>query len=285
MRIRRSRSLALVAVTGLGAGLIVLPPAAAASSAGAAMIRGGHFSPNTPGVDVYLTAFAGKTTRLWLSGVGYGDVSGYERFAPGLYAVSMRPHGAAPSTPAALSWTLDARPGAAYTACAVGLNAQLHGIVLHDDLQPAPAGEARVRVIQAASRAPRADVVATGGPALARGVAFSTSTNYTLIHAGDYTIKASAVGNPALQATTRASFAPDSVHTVVVLDARSRGITTRVLDDATGAAVAPVGAPPAGAGGTARAPDDWVYGAVPGLVAVLATAVAGALVLRKRRTT
>ena len=68
-------------------------------------------------------------------------------------------------------------------------------------------------------------------------------------------IKASAVGDPTLQATTRMTWKPDTVHTVVVLDAKGHGITLSVLDDATGAAVEPVGAAPAGGGGTATTPE------------------------------
>ena len=94
MNIRGSRVLAFAAAAGL-CGAMAGVPAVSVAQAPAAMIRGGHFSPNTPGVDVYLTSFAGKKTTLWLSGVGYGDVSAYQRFAPGLYSVSMRPHGAA----------------------------------------------------------------------------------------------------------------------------------------------------------------------------------------------
>jgi hypothetical protein len=245
------------------------------------MIRGGHFSPNTPGVDVYLTSFAGKKTTLWLSGVGYGGVSAYQRFAPGLYSVSMRPHGAAESTPAALTWTLDARAGAAYTACAVGLNAHLHGIVLDDDLQATPSS-ARVRVIQAASRAPHATVVAVGQPPLASNVAFATSTHYSTVRSGSYTLDASAAGNAGVHASTHASFAPDSVHTVVVLDSKTRGITMRVLDDATGAAVAPVGAAPAGGGGTAHTTGGGADALFYALLAILGALVAGAFTMRLR---
>jgi hypothetical protein len=285
------RSIAYIAVATVIFALGVSLPATAAANGSAdrtAMIRGGHFSPDTPGVDVYLTSFAGKTTKLWLSGVGYGDVSGYERLKPGLYAVSMRPHGAAPSTPAALSWTLDARPGAAYTACAVGLNAKLHGIVLHDDLAPAPSGQSRVRVVQAASRANHADVVAVDGPTIAHNVAFATSTQYTDVAAGHYTIKASAVGDSSVQASARVTLKPDSVHTVVVLDSHGSGITVRVLDDAAGASVPPVGAAPTGGGGTAGSGagfPDWLYGAVPGGIAVLVTAGAAAAALRRRQLT
>jgi hypothetical protein len=270
------------------AGLAVLVSAALAPApAGAAaqhdaMIRGGHFSPDTPGVDVYLTSFRGNTTTLWLSGVGYGDVSGYQRITPGLYAVSMRPHGAAASTPAALSWTLDARAGDAYTACAVGLNAKLHGIVLHDDLAAAPAGKARVRVIQAASRAPHATVSAIGGPTIADDVAFSDSTSYADVAAGTFTVRASAVGDASVRATARLSLAADSVHTIVVLDAPTKGITIRALDDATGATVAPVGAVPAGGGGTAHSSGTNPL-AVGALIVGLLIAAAGGVSLGRQR--
>jgi hypothetical protein len=36
-------------------------------------------------VDVYLTSFAGGSTKLALSDVGYGAVSDYSRLAPGQY--------------------------------------------------------------------------------------------------------------------------------------------------------------------------------------------------------
>jgi uncharacterized protein DUF4397 len=263
------------------------PAAKAARAPAAAMIRGGHFSPDTPGVDVYLTAFQGKTTTLWLSGVGYGDVSGYRRITPGLYAVSMRPHGAKASTPAALSWTLDAQAGAAYTACAVGMNAQLRGIVLHDDLAPAQSGTARVRVIQAASRATHTDVVASGGPALGHDVAFATSTKYTSVPAGSYLLRATAVGHASVRTSARVSLAADTVHTVVVLDAKGGGITLRALDDASGATAMPAGAVPAGGGGAAVRPSadgNGLWEVLAGLAAVLALGLAGALGRRRSRT-
>ena len=58
------------------------------------------------------------------------------------------------------------------------MNAQLHGIVLHDELNPASAGSGRVRVIQAASRAPQATIQATNGPTVATDVPFATATAY-----------------------------------------------------------------------------------------------------------
>lgn len=286
----RRRAALVAALTLCAAAVLVGGPATGAtahsSAQNSAMIRGGHFSPDTPGVDVYLTAFQGGTTTLWLSGVGYGDVSGYQRLAAGLYAVSMRPHGAPESTPPALSWTLDARPGAAYTACAVGMHSDLKGVVLPDDLSAPPAGHARVRVIQAASRAPQADVT-VGSSTIAQGVAFGTSSNYTDVPAGSASVTATAVGKPTVTTTTHATLAPESVHTVVVLDAQTSGITARVLDDATGATTMPVGAVPAGGGATAAhaALPAWAAVAFAVLVVLMSGVTAAAATIRQRHST
>ncbi|MEP7180234.1 MAG: DUF4397 domain-containing protein, partial [Pseudonocardiales bacterium] len=220
---------------------------------------------------VYLTAFAGGITKLWLSSVGYGDVCGYERVTPGLYAVAMRPHGAPASTPAALSWTLKAGAGKAYTAAAVGMNKQLKGIVLHDELAQPRAGSGSLRVIQAASRAPHVDVLAQGGPSIARGAAFATQSAYTPVPAGSVSLVAQSVEKPAIEARANVAIAAGSIGTVVVLDAPHGGITLRTLLDAAGASAVPVGSVPAGGGGTA--------GAVPPRTAWLALSltVAGAL--------
>src|ERR1700753_4423563 len=101
---------------------VALSAAPASAAPPAAMVRGAHFSPDTPSVDVYLTSFSGGTTTLALSNVGYGDVSKYQRLQPGLYTVGMRSAGASPSTPVVFSWKLDATPGSAFTALAIGMN-------------------------------------------------------------------------------------------------------------------------------------------------------------------
>src|ERR1700722_7165513 len=73
-------------------------PAGAAPTSAEAFVRGAHFSPDTAAVDVYLSAFSGGTSTLWLSDVSYGDGSAYHAMTPGVYAVSMRPHGASSLT-------------------------------------------------------------------------------------------------------------------------------------------------------------------------------------------
>ncbi|MEP7021070.1 MAG: DUF4397 domain-containing protein [Pseudonocardiales bacterium] len=266
------RLLSMIAAVGLLFGTALATCTSPASAAEPdALVRGAHFSPDTPGVDVYLTAFAGGTTMLWLSSVGYGDVSSYERVTPGLYAVAMRPHGAAASTPAALSWTLKAGAGRAYTAAAVGMNKQLKGIVLRDELAQPRAGTGSLRVIQAASTAPHVDVLAQGGPTIARDAAFATQTSYTAVPAGSISIVAKSVGKPSIQASAHVTVAAGSIGTVVVLDTPNGGITLHTLLDAAGAGTVPFGSVPAGGGATAAgAPQrtDWL---------ALSVTVAGAL--------
>jgi Domain of unknown function (DUF4397) len=278
--LRHALVLAATAALALAAPALTSTRAAAAPATANAVIRGAHFSPDTPGVDVYLTAFSGGTSALWLTDVGYGDVSPYRAIASGLYAVSMRPHGAAASTPPALSWTLDAKPGAAYTAAAVGMNSQLHGIVLSDQLTPPAPGTGLVRVIQAASRAAHADVVAVGGQVVAQDAAFATSSPYRTVPAGTWPVTARAVGGTNLSTTANVSIASGSIDTIVLLDAKGSGLTLRTIVDAAGAALAPTGPIQTGGGGTAGSSSP------PAALAALALAIAGlgaAVFVRGRR--
>lgn len=278
-----------VLVAGIAVALLVGPGAVSSSAAPAgssratyAFVRAAHFSPDTPGVDVYLTAAAGESTHLWLSGVGYGDVSPYRRLPAGLYAVSMRAHGAAPSTPAALTWTLNARAGQAYTAAGVGINKQLRGIILRDELTPPSAGHGRVRVIQAASRAPRASVMAENGTVVARSAAFAATTPYTTVPAGTWPVHARSLSAPSFAADASVQIASGSVSSIVLLDGKAGGITIRAVTDAAGAPIMPVGSAPAGGGGTARRPADVGIGGA--LLGVLAMVGIGAIGLRRATT-
>lgn len=251
-----------------------------------AVIRAAHFSPNTPGVDVYLTSYSGATAALWLSDVGYGDVSKYRTIKPGLYFVSMRKHGAAASSPAALKWTLNAKPRRAYTAAAVGMNAHLKGIVLSDRLGSPSNGHGLVRVIQAASRAPRADVVAEPHKVVASNAVFATATHYASVPAGKWTVRAAAVPK-SVSATTAVTVQPGSVNSLVVLDSKGKGIELRSIEDASGAARSPRGAVDAGGGGMAPAPQGGGHSAVTTNIALAAagSALSALLVLAVRRRT
>lgn len=277
-------------VLATGATLAVSAPAHAADPG--AMIRGAHFSPTTPGVDVYLSSFSGGSSRLWLPSVTYGAVSPYQRITPGLYTVAMRAAGASANTKPVLSWTLNARSGKAYTVAGIGAGASVRGIVIGDDLSSPPAGQGRVRVIQAASRAPVVTVTAKNGPVIARAAAFATTTAYANVPAGRWTLSAVSGDRTAPVSTSAAVSVVSGVNTsVLLLDAKSSGITLRTVQDSSSAATAPVGSVPAGGGGTAGLPrastgstNGWSGLAGVGALTMV-TALAGASWSRRRRST
>lgn len=266
----------------------VVPPTIASAGAAAApgqtaFVRAAHLSPDTAAVDVYLTAFSGGTKTLWLSDVGYGDISNYRRMAPGQYAVSMRKHGAAPSSAPALTWTIELRSGRAYTAAAIGEQDKLHGVILMDTLAPPPAGSGLVRVIEASSHAGHVALSAVGGPVLCKDCAFGETTGYVTVRAGRWTVVARSRTHGSLTSSVDVSINSQSIVSLVVLDSSVGGVVLKSLVDAKGAANPPQGPIPAGGGGTAPAAhsDGAVTDAVA-LAVVLSVALWG--FVRRRRS-
>ena len=87
-RARRVVAVALCALLApLLAPLLTSGPAVAAGPVG--YVRLAHLSPDTPDVDVYLSAVSGGTAQRF-PGVGYGTVSTYLSVPVGTYAVAMR---------------------------------------------------------------------------------------------------------------------------------------------------------------------------------------------------
>jgi Domain of unknown function (DUF4397) len=233
-------------------GALVIAPTTASAAGSDAYVRAAHFSPDTGGVDVYLTAFSGGTSTLWLSDVGYGDVSPYRAMPAGNYAVSMRPHGASAASAPALTWSVNLVAGSDYTAAAVGMNAQLHGIVLPDTTSLPGSGKALVRVVQASSQAGHASVKASDGTVLTSDTAFGAASDYVSVAAGSDTFTALSSTQPSLTSASQLTVASGSVSSLVVLDKAGGGITLRSVLDAVGASAVPIGSVPAGGGGTAR---------------------------------
>jgi Domain of unknown function (DUF4397) len=252
-KVIRSMSAAAVVVALIGATTIGSAGAAApaAGSATDAFVRGAHFSPDTASVDVYLTAFSGGTSTLWLSDVGYGDVSAYRQIAAGVYAVSMRPHGAPTSQKPVLSWTLNIKAGSAYTAAAIGMSSQIRGVVVADTLAPPPAGTGLVRIIQASSQAGHVSVQANGGPVLTSDTGFGSITSYQAVPTGSWTLRAESSSKPGLSGTATVAIRSASINSVVLLAARGGGLVLRTVLDAAGTSNVPSGGVPAGGGGTA----------------------------------
>ena len=189
------RVLILIAAFGAALGL-ALAVAAPAMAADQAYLRLAHLSPDTPKVDVYVASVADPGNSFVVPGVGYGAVSPYRPVAPGSYVVSMRAAGAPKDSPPVISTTVDAKAGQAYTVAGTGLSASLGLTVLNDQLDLPPAGKAAVRCINGAVSASSVDLGQAGKQPWATGVKFATTTQYTDVNAGTWTLRVTAPGKP-----------------------------------------------------------------------------------------
>jgi Domain of unknown function (DUF4397) len=265
------RTLATVALLVLGLGVAVAGTARASqgSASSTGWIRLAHLSPNTPAVDVYLYAFGDSDAMIVLHHVSYGTVSPYEQVAAGDYSVAMRAAGAAATTAAVLSTSVDISAGHAYTVAGMGPESGLRLAVLSDQLT-APSGQALVRVIEA-SLVQRVATVTFNGQTLASKLTFGSVSSYQTVAPAAGTISVTdGSGHVNSQLTLKA----DTVHTVVVLDG-TNGLKAVDLLDAAGNTDDPVGGVATGFGGTAphgpSSPLPWLVAIAAGL-AITATA-------------
>ncbi|WP_194902561.1 DUF4397 domain-containing protein [Quadrisphaera sp. INWT6] len=280
------------AVVLLAAAALLLPATSAAAAtapaeqpeageAQPAWVRATHLVPDLPQMDVSLVSLAGGGTTT-VEGAGYGDVSTYVRVPAGGFTVEVRGEGADPASVPVLSTTLQADPGRAYTIAALGTAQDARLVPLQDDLTPPAQGQARVRVLSAASSASSVDVSAVDGPVVARGAAFGGSTTYADVPAGRWTLRAAAAsGTTTAAATTAVDLAAGSTYTLAVTDGPDGELQVTPVADAAGAAAVPVGGAATGAGGTATAHPD-APALVGGSLGALAAAGLGALVLVRR---
>ena len=231
------------------AGLLLAGPGVAGATQGDSYLRLAHLSPDTPNVDVYVASVSDPAKSFVVPGVGYGAVSAYQPLPSGAYVISMRGAGAAADSPAVISTSVDARPGAAYTVAGVGMSAELGLSVLSDKLETPAAGKASVRVINGAASVPAVDVGPANGPSWAGPVKFGTDTPYVDVPLGTWNLKVSTPGGgPAL--TTPCELDANSTYTVLLVD-RGGALKAEVLTDSAGSKVVPSGGVNAGYGGAA----------------------------------
>jgi len=245
-------AIAVAAVTVAVAGALVPlgASAAGAAPAGVSYVRLAHLSPDTPPVDVYVTAFSRPQWRLVLRGVGYGQVSPYERVQPDVYTVAMRPAGASMSSPAVLSATVRATAGAAYTVAGLGKRAELGLKVITDNLTlPAP-GDSRLRVIQAAASLSAVDIAVDSQPAVITDAGFAAVSQYADVPAGRHMLVVTSSTGSRSPIRLAATLEPNDVYSVLVLDQQGT-VALRTQVDAAGMNTVPVGPVETGAGGTA----------------------------------
>jgi hypothetical protein len=178
----------LVAVdSGAGGATIELTPATAE-------VRVAHLSPDAPNVDVWVDG----APVAALSNVPYEAVSSYLDLPA--RTVNVKAFVTGTTTNAVIDADLTLNPGTGYTVAATGLvgSSDLLPIVLVDDRNPAPAGNAHVRFVHASPDAPAVDVVVAGGSTLFSSVTFRESAGYALVPAGTYDLEVRLSSNDAL---------------------------------------------------------------------------------------
>ncbi len=123
---------------------------------GNAMIRVIHGSPDAPAVDIYV---AGDPNPV-IAGLAYGETSAWLEVPAATYAFEVRAADASPTdAPVYSTGNLELADGAMISALAAGTlgegaGAAFRVIPLAEAFEPAPAGQARVRVIHAGADAP-----------------------------------------------------------------------------------------------------------------------------------
>ena len=214
-----------------------------------------------------------------LRDVSYGDVSAYMAVSPGQYSVAMRGFGAPASSPPALITSFMVSARTPYTVAALGPGPGLRVEVLKDQVTT-PTGKALIRVVQASLKE-HLVTVSYGPDVLARQLAFGVATSYVAVSPGTHMVHFAASGE---NAATSVRLAPDTVHTIVVLDDTS-GLKVDALMDAAGSQIMPKGGASAGFGGTApRLPANPAPWFLTIVVGALLTSAGLTGLLRSRRT-
>lgn len=251
----------LIAFAGVGPAMAApaAEPAAAVPMATGqdGWVRIAHLSPDTKTVDVKISALKGGSVMYELNDVAYGMVSDYRALPAGTYVISMVPSGSS-STKAMISASVKIEQGKTITVAAYGKNADLQTRVFTDDLTTPDAGAARIRLIQASSKADSVDVKTTTGLLIADDAETGSSTSYASVPAGPWDLQLTAKG---LNNTSPVELANGSVNTLFVLDNARGGLTVMPVLDSASVGAAPIGGVQTGGGFFSGALRDIPAGA------------------------
>lgn len=269
---------ALLLLLGFGAA----PASAAQTPPGGSWVRAAHLLPGAQRVQVNLAPADGAPgAAVTLSpDLSYGQSTKFRSLPPGTYAVAVRLVGSSATAQPMLSSTYTAAAGKAFTLAVLGTVAAPRLGVFPDDLTPPAAGQARVRVLAAASQATQVTVQAVGGPMIATDAVFGQPTPYASVPAGTWQLSATTPsGHPS--GTSTVTLSSGAIYTVLVVNGPTGALRLTTLQDAAGPQVAPTGGAATGAGGTAPSGSQSSgprTAAGAGLAALLV--LAGLLLLR-----
>ncbi len=265
----------LSAVGGIALLLAVITVPASAQARATAKLRVAHFSPDTPGVDVYLD---GKQA---VANIGFRTVTDYLSVPGGQHEVALRPSGAPATSPPVLSGGAMLDGGKAYTIAGLGSRAQLHVGVFVDDVHAPPEGKANVRFVQAVVGTTSVKVSLGRGQSPFGATKFGNATAYRAIAAGRYNVSLKDAAGESLLRSTSVVFSPGLTYTLAAIGGGDQPVGILPVVDQRGVASAPAGGIATGAGGTAvrgHAPRLLM----PFLFGVAAVFLAVGLLLRRR---
>jgi Domain of unknown function (DUF4397) len=247
---------------------------ASAQDAPTAHVRVAHFSPDTPGVDVYVDG------QQAVGNMGFETVTDYLPVPAGEHLFELRPTGAAPTSAPVWSGRPTLESGTYYTAAGIGPRSELTAQLFTDSMSAPPPGQANVRFIHAAVGADAVNVAFGGSPLVFNGAAFATPTEYEPVVPGRYDVSLTDGSGVELVGSQFVEFAPGFNYTVVAIGGDATPLRLLPVVDARAAATPPAGALATGAGGTAERPDStnarvpvFVVAGVLVAIAVMATAL------------
>ncbi|GAA3597666.1 hypothetical protein GCM10022223_11050 [Kineosporia mesophila] len=242
---------------------------------GKAWVRVAHLVPGLGAarLDLQPTGGAEGSSIEMSPSATYGDVTQYQQFAPGTYTVNVSDSSSPASGAPMLSRSLTVAGDQAYTLAVLGTSKAPRLATLSDDLTPPAAGQARVRVLPAASQAPQATIKAQGGPTIVDNAVLGQASAYASVPAGTWRLTAGT--STGMQVDDTIKVAGGSVYTLVLLDGTSGTPRLSLITDAAGTTTAPKGGAATGEGGTA----PGLAGGGPQVGAGLAVGLGALLVL------
>ena len=227
---------------------LLLPalPGCQGISMGSAELRIIDTSPDAGPLDAY------QNNSALAYNLDYGAITSYATMSPGGYALAADKAGTRQAL-ATGSTTLLA--GRQYTEIVGNIAGALQQTVLLDRSEPAPAGQAQVRLVQQAVRSGAVDVylipqhggrLVAGSP-IAVNLGFGANSGYLAVPAGSYSLEVVPAGTTLVPATTtlmsgaQIDYPSGAVRTIVLIDQEvlgthpaglTPGVQAIVADDA-----------------------------------------------------
>lgn len=171
-------------------------------TAGQTWIRVLHGSPDTPSVDVFVGADLSTVAKVdALSGLEFGDISGYAEVPPGTYAVKVCATADSSICPIEVP-ALEVLADTKYTVAASDLLASIDVNVFVDDPDLAEVESAQVRVVHLSADTPAVDVLTQAGDSIGiDGLEYpnrAPAVGYAAFPAGSYDLKVCASSDSSL---------------------------------------------------------------------------------------